>query len=140
MTTKTREEIESLKASWSEDPCWDIEDTEGFEEHRAELLAYREKRGAEWAAETKAEHEAAIEKLIAPGRALLRSAKAGDGGAMLRAVAEMLLPIVQRLDRLDERQEAELRKLEDHVDQQVRRLDGNYEVSLAQEKDGWRGR
>ena len=103
MTTKTREEIESLKASWSEDPCWDIEDTEGFEEHRAELLAYREKRGAEWAAETKAEHEAAIEKLIAPGRALLRSAQAGDGGAMLRAVAEMLLPIVQRLDRLDDR-------------------------------------
>jgi len=41
-----REEIEKLKESWLHDPCWDIEDTEGFEEHREELLAFH----AEWRA------------------------------------------------------------------------------------------
>jgi ribosomal protein L7/L12 len=34
---KTREEVEALKKNWLEDPCWDIEDTEGFEEFREEL-------------------------------------------------------------------------------------------------------
>lgn len=37
----TPEEIDHLKKSWLADPCWDIEDTEGFEAHRAELLAFR---------------------------------------------------------------------------------------------------
>lgn len=41
MATKTHEEIEKLKASWLNDPCWDIEDSEGFEVHKEELLAYR---------------------------------------------------------------------------------------------------
>jgi hypothetical protein len=38
---KTRQEIEALKANWIGDPCWDIEDTQGYEEYRTELLAYR---------------------------------------------------------------------------------------------------
>jgi len=38
---KTREEVENLKANWREDPCWNIEDTQGFNEHKDELLAYR---------------------------------------------------------------------------------------------------
>lgn len=38
---KTQEEIEALKSNWIKDPCWDIEDTEGFEDHKEELLAYR---------------------------------------------------------------------------------------------------
>jgi hypothetical protein len=41
MATKTPEEIEALKANWRKDPCWDIEDTEGFEEIKAELELYR---------------------------------------------------------------------------------------------------
>ena len=49
MAIKTREEIEALKASWRHDPCWDIEDSEGFEDHKEELLAYR--REVEAAAE-----------------------------------------------------------------------------------------
>ena len=39
--TKTPEEIEKLKESWINDPCWDIEDTKGFGDHYDELLAYR---------------------------------------------------------------------------------------------------
>lgn len=38
---KTSQEIEGLKINWSNDPIWDIEDTEGFEEHKQELYIYR---------------------------------------------------------------------------------------------------
>jgi hypothetical protein len=44
----TQDEIEKLKKSWMKDPCWDIEDTEGFEEHREELLAYRKELEIEY--------------------------------------------------------------------------------------------
>lgn len=37
----TQSEIDSLKRQWSADPSWDIEDTQGFEEHRQELYIYR---------------------------------------------------------------------------------------------------
>lgn len=125
-------EIAALKSSWYADGGWDLEDSEGFEAHRDELLAYRKQ------AERRAkEHEEAIVGLMRPALdflpekdergGLTRGDASRDGHAanrLLRAVAEMLLPIVQRLDHLDERQETELRKLEEHVDQQVRRLDG----------------
>lgn len=45
---KTRREIEKLKVDWVFDPCWDIEDTEGFEEHREELLQFRKEMEIEW--------------------------------------------------------------------------------------------
>lgn len=48
---KYREELEALKASWVKDPCWDIEDTPGFEEHQEELLAFRKETEAKWKAE-----------------------------------------------------------------------------------------
>ena len=38
---KTQEQIQELKQNWFNDPCWDIEETEGFEEYREELKAYR---------------------------------------------------------------------------------------------------
>ena len=47
---KYREELEALKASWMKDPCWDIETTEGFEEHQEELLAFRKETEAKWEA------------------------------------------------------------------------------------------
>jgi hypothetical protein len=43
MSTKTIEEIDALKLNWIKDPCWDIEETEGFEDHREELLTFRQK-------------------------------------------------------------------------------------------------
>jgi hypothetical protein len=48
MSKKTREEVEKLKKDWLKDSCWDIEDTEGFEEYKEELLQYRLKCEAEW--------------------------------------------------------------------------------------------
>lgn len=44
---KTKDEVQALKDSWSKDPCWDIEDTEGFEDHYEELLAYRKEADEE---------------------------------------------------------------------------------------------
>lgn len=51
ITKKTPEEIESLKRSWFSDPCWDIEETEGFEAHRDELLEYHRECDVLWKAQ-----------------------------------------------------------------------------------------
>lgn len=38
---KTQTELQKLKTNWLNDPCWDIETTEGFEDHKVELLLFR---------------------------------------------------------------------------------------------------
>jgi hypothetical protein len=48
MATKTHEEIEELKQQWVSDPCWDIEETEGFESHRDELKRFSLDMEARW--------------------------------------------------------------------------------------------
>jgi hypothetical protein len=68
---KTREEVESLKRSWRNDPIWDIEDTEGFEEHREELLAFRVEMEEKWAIERDAEREKMHPKRIGGYRLLI---------------------------------------------------------------------
>lgn len=60
---KTTEEIEKLKASWLADPCWDIEDTEGFEDHREELLAYHEQVRSEWEEKARKKADRRVEKM-----------------------------------------------------------------------------
>ena len=45
---KTTEELDALKKNWMNDPCWDIETEEGFEDYKDELLAYRKEQEAEW--------------------------------------------------------------------------------------------
>jgi hypothetical protein len=39
---KAHAEIEQLKAEWLSSLTWNIEDTPGFEEHRLELLGFRQ--------------------------------------------------------------------------------------------------
>ena len=51
MSDITPQEIEKLKNNWLKDPCWDIEDSEGFEAYREELLAFRLEQEADWEAE-----------------------------------------------------------------------------------------
>ena len=48
MTGKSKEEVEELKRQWTADPVWDIEDTPGFEEHRGELLRYKNQIAIGW--------------------------------------------------------------------------------------------
>ena len=49
--SKTTEELEALKKSWLADPCWDIEQTEGFEDYQPELLGFRKATEAKWRVE-----------------------------------------------------------------------------------------
>ena len=58
----TRQEIEQLKKEWLNDAVWDIEDTEGFEEHRAELLSFRLETEAEWKSQEEEKRLNNIEK------------------------------------------------------------------------------
>ena len=44
----TQDDIEKLKANWLKDPCWDIEDEDGFGEHREELLKFRLETESAW--------------------------------------------------------------------------------------------
>jgi len=38
---KTREEVEALKRKWQENPYWDLEKSEGFDEYHHELLMFQ---------------------------------------------------------------------------------------------------
>jgi hypothetical protein len=71
MTMKTQQEIQELKYQWEADPCWDIEETGGFEEYREELLAYRLRQEIEWATERERQLIKKANELGAPGNTLL---------------------------------------------------------------------
>jgi len=74
---KTVEEIQKLKDGWRKDPIWDIETTEGFEEHQQELLEYRKKCEAEW--KTKAEERRKQEERNCPAFPSLKAKYGYDG-------------------------------------------------------------
>lgn len=46
--------IEQLKKNWLVDPCWDIENTEGYEAYHDELLKFRLEKEQEWDEKSKA--------------------------------------------------------------------------------------
>jgi hypothetical protein len=56
----THSDIDALKANWLKHPLWHLENTEGYDAHRAELLRFRQGREAEWAAKQR-EKEAQID-------------------------------------------------------------------------------
>ena len=62
-----RVEINDLIESWKDDPSWDIEDTEGFEHHREELLVIRKEWEERWEKEHKDRLEERAERLGCPG-------------------------------------------------------------------------
>lgn len=123
-----RAEIARLKADWLGDGGWDIEDAEGFEEHREELLAYRKLVEGDRAARRALEREAAILALLKPALDSLPEQDAGGGltraeaerpGAanrLLRAVAAMLLPVVQRMEYLDDQHDRKLDRIQEQID------------------------
>jgi hypothetical protein len=45
---KTRDQIDHLKRAWAEDGDGDLENTDGFEAHYSELLAFRLVKEREW--------------------------------------------------------------------------------------------
>ncbi len=54
---KTRDEVEKLKQNWLHDPCYDIEEIEGYEDYKDELLTFRKKQEGEWAGKARKRHE-----------------------------------------------------------------------------------
>ena len=54
---RSREEIEALQRNWYKDPCWDIEDSEGFEAHREELKQFSAASNAHWAKLAQNKHD-----------------------------------------------------------------------------------
>lgn len=69
-----RSEVEALKRQWQADPCWDLENTTGFAEHREELLAYRKHREEESDEKQAAELDALAEDLGVPSNRRLAAA------------------------------------------------------------------
>ncbi len=123
MGQKTRAEIDELILSWREDPAWELEETEGFEEHRTELLCVRRQLEAEWKARADKEHAAAVAELIRPAMAILPAQMqhtaqtiGTDLHLVLHMWAEMILPIKQQIDRLDARQDSAERELDRQID------------------------
>jgi hypothetical protein len=64
---KTRQDVDQLKETWLGDPCWDIENTEGFEAYRDELIAYRNECEAVWDRTEKNRQKAKMDLLGIPG-------------------------------------------------------------------------
>lgn len=48
MPKKTKKQLDELKAQWEADPCWDIEETEGFEDYHDELAKFRKDTENRW--------------------------------------------------------------------------------------------
>jgi hypothetical protein len=44
---ESRKKVEELKENWKKDPCWNIYDTEGFEEFRDELIDFQKQHELE---------------------------------------------------------------------------------------------
>jgi hypothetical protein len=63
----TRKEIAHLKENWLGDPCWDIEKTEGFEEHVEELKAFRLYYEKQWKEQNQKKLETKADLLGFPG-------------------------------------------------------------------------
>lgn len=68
---KTIEEINALKQQWEDDPCWEIETTEGFEEHAEELRLFSETVRKKWSNEYNEKLRKQADILGCPGNVLL---------------------------------------------------------------------
>jgi len=57
----TEQQLKDLKANWKADPCWDIWQTEGFEEHKDELIIFQSLMETKWREDY---HEMVTQKAI----------------------------------------------------------------------------
>lgn len=94
----TELEIYELKCEWMDDPHWDLEETEGFEDHYEELLAFRKQCEAFWA-------QAAQVGVFTKMRELNCSYE----------TAEYVIDLEQRLISFAQRVEHRLARLEDEL-------------------------
>ena len=97
---KSKQEIQELKRGWKNDPCWDIEETEGFEDHREELFHYRLEKEREWNNDRLCKFQAKADELHCSF-----------------VLAEYILNLENRLDNL----EARIEKSREMNDRKIRR-------------------
>lgn len=131
---RSREEIDNLKLSWRSDPIWDIEDTEGFEAHREELLVFRlgiERAAAERQAR---EHEILVRKILERALRVLPGASSDSIGRpiaesegstvniLLRCMAEMVAPVEVASGASDDEHNRRIEALESKVHKLEREL------------------
>lgn len=68
---KTPEEIQRLKNQWEDEPWAGLEEEAGFESHKAELLAFRLEKEAQWKRDREKSLLEKAEKLGCPGNLAL---------------------------------------------------------------------
>ncbi len=68
---KTVAEVEALKQNWLRDPCWDIEDTDGFEDYREDLINFRQSIERRWAEQKHNRLQETSERIGVPGNLTL---------------------------------------------------------------------
>ena len=68
---KTREEVETLKKAWFDEPIWDIKDTEGFEDYITELTQYQKACEFNWEQQSNQRLQAKAASLGIPGNLTL---------------------------------------------------------------------
>jgi hypothetical protein len=66
----TRQDVELLKSQWASDPCWDIENTEGFENYYIELKAFALGCELEWKQQRESEARAFSSKIESKAKQL----------------------------------------------------------------------
>ena len=114
---RRRGEIDELKAGWASDPCFDIEDTEGFEDVKDELRQFRFLMEAKWAEQRMARLNKLAEKLGFMHQGIY------EPGVQYRLDPEVFTEYMEKLlgsiaaleDRLKQA-EAKLVRLEDATD------------------------
>jgi hypothetical protein len=82
----TREDVENLKENWVSDPCYDLEEVEGFEEYREELEAFIKHQEKKWEEQRVRVLEWKADKLGIPGNLFL---------------AQYVMQLELRLDKLE---------------------------------------
>lgn len=84
---KNRSDVDRLKSQWVSDPCWDIEDTDGFEDYRDELVQFSLEMKQEWQERYQQRLTAKADQLGAPGNFKL---------------ARYVINLEDKLDRINE--------------------------------------
>lgn len=120
---KTRAEIDELIARWLEDPDWELEESDGFEDHKDELLAVRHKHEAEW----KAQEIAALIKpalaVLPPAMVFAAQTPGTDLHLALGLWAEMLLPIKRLVRWLEQNGARDTENKLSKLSQRLRKLE-----------------
>jgi hypothetical protein len=93
---RTKEEVKALKLNWLDDPCYELEFTEGFEEHHEELLAFRLEIEARWKRDREAKLLKKAEKIGVPGNVTL--------AAYVEYLEAKIETLSGHLDTVEERQ------------------------------------